>query len=104
MNIRHLVRFLAAPAILGWALTTPALSESAVPSASAQGCPDVEMVFARGTGEPPGVGPTGQAFADSLRHRIAARSFGVYPVNYPANDQWEGIPPFAPNVGETTFH
>jgi cutinase len=89
MHIHHLVRFLAAAATLGWALTTTALSESAAPSASAEGCPDVEMVFARGTGEQPGVGPTGQAFADSLRPRIAARSFGVYPVNYPANDQWE---------------
>ncbi|MBO0884637.1 MAG: cutinase family protein [Mycobacterium sp.] len=89
MHIRHLVRFLPAAAIIGWALSTPALSESAISSASAEGCPDVEMIFARGTGEPPGVGPTGQAFADSLRPRIAGRSFGVYPVNYPANEQWE---------------
>jgi cutinase len=47
------------------------------------------MVFARGTGEPPGVGPTGQAFADTLRPRVGARSFEVYPVNYPASDQWD---------------
>ncbi|MGH3630350.1 MAG: cutinase family protein [Sciscionella sp.] len=59
-----------------------------VPSASAQPCPDVEVVFARGTGEPPGVGPTGQAFIDSLRPRIGGRSFDVYPVEYPANDEW----------------
>ena len=26
------------------------------PAATAQPCPDVEVVFARGTGEPPGVG------------------------------------------------
>ena len=55
-----------------------------VPSASAQPCPDVEVVFARGTTEEPGVGPTGQAFVDSLRTRIGARSMGVYPVDYPA--------------------
>ncbi|BBY43788.1 cutinase family protein [Mycolicibacterium celeriflavum] len=59
-----------------------------VPDASAQPCPDVEVVFARGTGEPPGVGPTGQAFVDSLRSRVGERSFEVYPVNYPATDQW----------------
>jgi cutinase-like protein len=47
------------------------------------------MVFARGTGEPPGVGPTGQSFADSLRPRVGARSFEVYPVNYPASDRWD---------------
>jgi hypothetical protein len=55
-----------------------------VPSASAQPCPDVEVVFARGTTEDPGVGPTGQAFVDSLRSRIGPRSMGVYPVDYPA--------------------
>jgi cutinase-like protein len=54
------------------------------PSASAQPCPDVEVVFARGTTEDPGVGPTGQAFVDSLRSRIGTRSMGVYPVDYPA--------------------
>lgn len=55
----------------------------------AAGCPDVEVVFARGTGELPGVGPTGQAFVDALRERIGARSMGVYAVNYPASDQWD---------------
>ena len=65
-----------------------ALPAPFVPSASAQPCPDVEVVFARGTGEPPGVGPTGQAFVDSVHQRVGARSFGVYPVNYPASDDW----------------
>jgi len=75
-NIAALVGVVSA---VGWApLTAPA------PSASAQPCPDVEVVFARGTTEDPGVGPTGQAFVDSLRSRIGARSMGVYPVDYPA--------------------
>ena len=56
-----------------------------MPSASAQPCPDVEVVFARGTTEPPGVGPTGQAFVDSLRARLGTKSIGVYPVDYPAS-------------------
>ena len=55
-----------------------------VPSAHAQPCPDIEVVFARGTTEAPGVGPTGQAFVDSLRQRAGTKSIGVYPVNYPA--------------------
>ena len=42
------------------------------PSALAQPCPDVEVVFARGTTEAPGLGPTGEAFVDSLRSRIGA--------------------------------
>ena len=61
-----------------------ALLSAPAPSASGQPCPDVEVVFARGTTEDPGVGPTGQAFVDSLRSRVGPRSLGVYPVDYPA--------------------
>jgi cutinase len=53
--------------------------------AFAQQCPDVEVVFARGTTEPPGVGGIGQAFVDSLRSQLGERSIGVYAVNYPAS-------------------
>ena len=42
------------------------------------------MVFARGTTEAPGLGPTGDAFVDSLRSRIGSKSMEVYPVDYPA--------------------
>ena len=57
-------------------------------TASAQPCPDTQVVFARGTGDEPGVGPTGQAFVDALRERLGGRSMDVYAVNYPASDQW----------------
>lgn len=59
-----------------------------VPAARAQPCPDTEVVFARGTGEPPGVGPTGQAFINALNARVGA-SPAVYAVDYPATDQWD---------------
>jgi cutinase len=43
-------------------------------------------VFARGTGEDPGVGIVGQAFVDSFRaHTSKSRSIAVYPVDYPAS-------------------
>ena len=61
---------------------------SAIPSAAADPCPDVQVVFARGTDDPPGVGPTGQAFIDSLRARVVAKSLDVYPVTYPATYDW----------------
>jgi len=71
--------FAGAATVASWApLGAPVLF------ASAQPCPDVEVVFARGTTEDPGVGPTGQAFVDSLRARVGTRSVGVYPVDYPA--------------------
>jgi cutinase len=57
-------------------------------SASAAACPDVEVVFARATSEPPGVGEVGQTFVDSLRSQIAGRSVGVYAVNYPASEDF----------------
>jgi cutinase len=68
-------------------LTATALPSilATVPSAAAAPCPDVEVVFARGTTEPPGVGGIGQAFVESLRSRLGERSVGVYAVNYPAS-------------------
>lgn len=68
------------------AATIPALS--AVPSASAAPCPDVEVVFARGTAEAPGLGPTGEAFVSALRSRIGTKSLDVYPVDYPATTEF----------------
>jgi len=79
VGARQIAVFVGAATVAGWApLSAPA------PSASAQPCPDVEVVFARGTTEDPGLGPTGQAFVDALRTRVGTKSIGVYPVNYPA--------------------
>jgi cutinase len=64
---------------------TLSITMATVPPAAAAPCPDVEIVFARGTTEPPGVGGIGQAFVDSLRSRLGERSVGVYAVNYPAS-------------------
>src|SRR3984957_13372588 len=69
-------------------LSAFAFPAAAVPAASAQPCPDTEVVFARGTGEPPGVGPPGQAFVDAIGGSLGGKSMDVYPVNYPASDQW----------------
>ncbi|WP_051465272.1 cutinase family protein [Mycobacterium genavense] len=51
------------------------------------GCPDVEVVFARGTNEPAGVGKVGGAFINSLRQQTH-RNIEAYGVNYPANDDF----------------
>jgi cutinase len=81
---------LLAPAVLAAAgVCGSVVSAPVAPIASAQGCPDVEVLFARGTGEDPGVGPTGQAFVDNLRGRIGGRSMDVYPINYPATQEWQ---------------
>ena len=61
-----------------------AIQFAPLPIAQAAPCPDAEVVFARGTTEAPGLGPTGDAFVDALRSRVGAKSLGVYAVDYPA--------------------
>ena len=57
---------------------------TAAPSATAETCPAIQVVFARGTGEPAGVGRVGQAFVESLRSQVAGKSVSVHAVDYPA--------------------
>jgi cutinase-like protein len=71
-----------------------------VPSAEAEPCPDVEVIFARGTSEPPGVGGVGQAFVDAVRSQAGTRSVGVYPINYPAANNFDDRVAFASTVIE----
>ena len=63
-----------APAI---AVALAAILTPAAPTAAALACNDVEVVFARGTREPPGIGSVGQAFVDALRNRIGNRSMVI---------------------------
>ncbi|PQM45797.1 putative cutinase [Mycobacterium talmoniae] len=85
MRIIGTKRSRRAARVLGVAVVTVAALLCAPVAASAAGCPDVEVVFARGTFEPPGVGATGQQFIDALGSQIGGRSLDVYPVNYPAS-------------------
>lgn len=58
----------------------------ALPTATAdRDCPDVEVVFARGTDEPAGIGKVGQALVDTLKPMIKGKSVGTYAVKYPAS-------------------
>jgi cutinase len=65
-------------------LMAAACLATAAPAASAE-CPDVELVFARGTSEPAGLGRVGRALSDQLATSLGGRSLGVYAVNYPAS-------------------
>jgi cutinase len=82
LKARRIAGFLVIAVAATWALIAVT---AANPSAVAEPCPDVEVVFASGTSEAPGVGAVGQVFVDSLRGQAGARSVGVYPVNYPAS-------------------
>ncbi|OAN34512.1 cutinase family protein [Mycolicibacterium iranicum] len=78
---RRLCAFGAAVVTAAALLIAPA---APAPVANAQGCPDIEVVFARGTDEPPGLGRVGSAFVNSLQGRVGGRSVGSYAVVYPA--------------------
>jgi hypothetical protein len=99
MNVNKLVS--ARIGVLGAAAIAASLLVSApigVPSAAAQPCPGVQVVFARGTNEPPGVGGVGQAFVDALRARTGDKSVDVYPVNYEASSDFSSGLDFARTV------
>ena len=80
MSARNVGRILGVAVAMAWAPI--ALFDTH--HASAGPCPDVEVVSARGTDEPPGPGSIGQAFIDSLRPKLSGQSVEVYGVNYPA--------------------
>lgn len=54
------------------------------PVAAADDCPAAEVVFARGTDEPAGMGRVGDAMMDSLRRKTGGLNIRAYPVNYKA--------------------
>ncbi|WP_082948752.1 cutinase family protein [Mycobacterium sp. 1274756.6] len=78
------LRILGAAVLAGAAVLVPA----ALPSASADPCPDAEVVFGRGSGEPAGLGGVGHAFVDALRAKLPDKSIADYPVNYPATHDY----------------
>jgi cutinase len=62
----------------------PLATPNAAPVASAADCSDAEVVFARGTDEPPGMGRVGDALVDSLRKQAPGLNIGTYAVDYKA--------------------
>ena len=80
---------------------TPAVSHADQPSITAEpaaSCPDIEVVFARGTGEPPG--------ATALA--VSGKSVAVYGVEYPVSfdflhaiDGVNDAAAFIKNMGES---
>lgn len=90
MLLRHPLRIIAAVvAVLGATVSCT----SASPQAKAQSCPDVEVIFARGTGAPPGLGWLGDQFVDLLRSRVDGRSVNGYGVVYPASFDFRASAP-----------
>jgi cutinase len=53
--------------------------------APASSCPDIEVIFARGTDDTSGLGTSGTAFVNALRPLVGGRTLTAYAVNYPAS-------------------
>ena len=93
LTVRQIARFLGAAVLTTCAMLNAgcglAASRPAASTASADPCPDSEVVFARAHSNPPGIG-MGSALVDSLRSQLPTRSVGVYPVNFDAiSDDFE---------------
>src|SRR3954469_3718580 len=87
MKMRRVLIVVAAALVSGVTLVAPALLPSGatgIALAEAAACPAIQVVFARGTGEPDGTGRVGEAFVDALRPLVKGKSVAVYAVNYPA--------------------
>jgi cutinase len=80
-SVRRALAFAGAGGVLAAGLIGP----GAASAQAAESCSDVEVVFARGTAEPAGLGRVGQAFVDGLRNQLAGRTVSSYAVNYPAS-------------------
>jgi cutinase len=75
---------------MGWCAAAGLLLGSSAcsavtPVAAPAGCPDVEVVFARGTHQPPGLGRVGDAFAHAIAAGLPGRRVDAYGVDYPAD-------------------
>jgi cutinase len=62
------------------------LGQPWAPSAAATPkCHDIEVVFARGTDEPAGLGVVGKSLIETLRPMVKDTTIGAYAVRYPAS-------------------
>jgi cutinase len=85
MGCVTLLRMSARLAAITSALVCTATMLAVAPSATADPCSDIKVVFARGTDDTPGLGRVGDAFSGALSTLVGGRSLTTYGVNYPAS-------------------
>jgi cutinase len=96
--MRRIAPLLEVAAIVGLAIGHGAT----LPTAAATPCSDVEVVFARATTEPPGLGEAGQVFVDTLRSQAGGRTVSAYAVNYPASEDF--VPSASAGAADANAH
>jgi cutinase len=90
-RVRRGARMVSAVLAILLTLAATTAFTPATPVASAADCPDIEVVFARGTDEPPGIGKVGQALVDSIKALAKKKSVRAYAVQYPASWDFLGV-------------
>ncbi|WP_197415443.1 cutinase family protein [Mycobacterium sp. IS-1590] len=67
--------------------TTPGYGSATTPGygSPASTCSDIEVIFARGTDDTPGLGTPGTAFVNALRGLKSGSTISTYAVDYPAS-------------------
>jgi cutinase len=73
-------------AVTGLVAPTTPLGAGVAPVASAQSCPQAELIFARGRVESPGAGVIGNALISAVRSKTD-KNVSLYAVNYPADTE-----------------
>jgi cutinase len=84
-RLRRLWRSVVLATVMGMAMVAGSLGP-AVTVASADSCPQSELIFARGRLEPAGAGQIGNALASALRDKTG-QDVRLYAVKYPANTE-----------------
>lgn len=80
---RRLLRTIVVGAVLAAATAGTAVAVTTVSNAAT--CSDVDVVFARGTGEPAGLGITGGPFLQAVQRDLPGKTVSNHPVDYPAD-------------------
>lgn len=89
-GVRMRRRSISALLVALFSAALPIVAVQAPASAAPAACPDVEMVFARGTAEAGApMGLTGSSFLQALQNRLPGKSVTGYAVNYPASSDFE---------------
>jgi cutinase len=85
MSVQLKTNALLAGMATGGLIAAGLISLGTPTASAAPGCSAVEVVFARGTAEPAGLGREGQAFVDALKGDLKGKTVSTYAVNYPAS-------------------
>jgi cutinase len=99
--LRHRAVKIVAAATVGAAGLVTLAALTATGSSAAAACSDVDVVFARGTGEPQGLGSVGSPFVATVQGALPGRSVSTYAVVYAANTSQTSA---APGSTDLTNH